>query len=241
MPTRHKQIFAFALPFAICLFLIGCGFGEVVEPTPFPTVTPPSDMLTLRTTQFSHDLQENQRVPGTQIVYRSAEGDNINVEIDGQPSVRRVGDVLNGYSLLVPGVYGDYNLRLMTGAFSGPRVVGDVVTTIFDPSPSELFISSPPAANFMYEGISVDYRVPVNRALPGSTVIYLGQDNGVARLSGTAQYANLPEGNSFVWTGQIRPNAIIQYDLKAVAVTQDELRMVGTARLFLYAQAISGQ
>ena len=125
----------------------------------------------------------------------------------------------------------------MTAAFSNPRVIGPVTATVFNPLPQELLgFAEPPPANFVYDAISVDYRIPVGRVLPGSTVVYRGVDpngNG-ASLSGTAQYAILPEQNSFVWTGQLGPNVIIQYDLRAVSVTTEELRMVGTAKLFLY-------
>ncbi len=219
-----------------CLLLPeGSGGGS----TPIPSVTPPGDMLVLQADQYTHTLEEGGRVPGTGIVYRSIEADNIFVDIDGQPSVRRVGDILTGSSIVVPGVHVQYNLRLMTAAFSNPRVIGPVTATVFNPLPQELLgYLEPPAANFVYDAISVDYRIPVGRVLPGSTVVYRGVDpngNG-ASLSGTAQYAILPEQNTFVWTGLLRPNVIIQYDLRAVSVTTEELRMVGTAKLFLYQQ-----
>ncbi|MFT7586453.1 MAG: hypothetical protein ACI9EW_002890 [Cellvibrionaceae bacterium] len=222
------------------LFLVGCGFVDPPVPTIVPTVTPPSDMLSLTTAKFTYTLVENAQVPGTDIIYRTRDENNIFIDMQGQPSVRRFGDNLNGSKVLVPGVMGNYSLRLVDATFGNPYIFGPVTLTIFNPAPVEMTgaTSGPVGASIVYDGINIDYRVPRGRSLPGSTVTYLGRDDFGAILGGSSQYRSLPEGNSFVWTGRLHAYAIIQYDLKAVRVTPEELQMVGSAKLYLYNQPL---
>lgn len=219
----------------VLLVLSSCIMGEPIEPTAVPSVTPPGDMLTLTTANYTHTLVENELIPGTDIIYRSRDGDNLFIDIDGQSSVRRIGDSLTGTRLMVPGTHVHYNLRLINAAFSNPYVFGPVTITVFNPQPLEMpNVGQLPPATIVYEGIGIDYRVPAGRQLPGSSVTFLGVDDLGARLGGTAQYPSLPEQNSFVWTGRLSNHAIIQYDLTAVSVLPDELQMRGEAKLYLY-------
>ena len=234
--TVHFKNFVGLFILVLSAFLASCALvGEPIEPTAVPSVTPPGDMLALTTANYTHTLIENEPIPGTQITYRSREGDNIFIDIDGQSAVRRVGDTLTGTQLMVPGAHVHYNLRLINATFSNPYVFGPVTITIFNPQPLEITnLAEPPPATIVYEGIGIDYRVPVGRTLPGSSVTFLGVDDLGARLGGTAQYPSLPEQNSFVWTGRLSRHAVIRYDLTAVRVLPDELHMRGEAKLYLY-------
>ncbi|MEM8860345.1 MAG: hypothetical protein AAGD96_18615 [Chloroflexota bacterium] len=232
--VNFKSVFSF-LAFVLPFFIAGCVLGEPIEPTAVPSVTPPGDMLSLTTANYTYTLVENQQIPGTKITYRSRDGDNIFIDIDQQAAVRRIGDTLTGTQLMVPGAHVHYNLRLISAAFSNPYVFGPVTITIFNPQPLELTnLTEPPPATIVYEGIGIDFRVPPGRMLPGSSVTFLGVDDLGARLGGTAQYPSLPEQNSFVWTGRLSNHAIIRYDLTAVSVLPDELQMRGEAKLYLY-------
>ncbi|MFK7800730.1 MAG: hypothetical protein AB8G95_03775 [Anaerolineae bacterium] len=197
-------------------------------------------MLALTTEKYTFTLVENGSVPGTDIIYRDRDESNIFIDVDGQPTVRRFGDSLIGSKILVPGVLVNYNLRLVDATFANPYVFGPVNVTIFNPAPVEVagVTSAPVGADIVYEGINIDYRIPVGRGLPGSTVTYLGKGDFGANLGGTSQFRSLPEGNSFIWTGRLHAYAVIQYDLKALRVTEDELQMVGTAKLYLYNQPL---
>lgn len=236
----NSRIFLTTLSF-ICLLLVGCDFvAPPPEPTIVPTVTPPGDMLALTTEKYTFTLVENGAVPGTDVIYRARDENNIFIDLEGQPTVRRFGDSLIGSKILVPGVLVNYNLRLIDATFANPYVFGPVKVTIFNPAPVEVTGSTtvPPGASMVYEGINIDYRIPAGRGLPGSTVTYIGKGEFGANLGGTSQFRSLPEGNSFVWTGRLNPYSIIQYDLKALRVTEGELQMVGTATLYLYNQPL---
>ena len=237
-PFTPKTIFV-TLCFA-CLLLAGCDFLEPAEPVVLPTVTPPGDMLILNSPKFTYTLVDNQKVPGTNIIYRSRDENNVYVDMDGQPSVRRFGDFLNGSKIIVPSVLAKYNLQLINTTFDNPFVVGPVTLTVFNPAPIEItsLNANPVGASVVYDGINIDYRVPVGRSLPGTTVTYLGNGEFGANLSGSSQFRTLPEGNSFIWTGRLHAYAVIQYDLRAVRVTTEELQMVGTAKLYLYDQPL---
>lgn len=226
--------------FVISLLLVGCGFVEAPPPTIVPTVTPPSDMLSLTAAKYTYTLAENVEVPGTGIIFRSRDENNIYIDLDGQPTVRRFGDSLIGSKILVPGVLGNYNLRLVDATFANPYIFGPVTLTIFNPAPVEMVgVNGEPAgAKIVYDGINIDYRIPAGRGLPGSTVTYLGNSDVVANLGGSAQFPTLPEGNSFIWTGRLNAYSVIQYDLRAVRVTTEELQMVGTAKIYLYDQPL---
>lgn len=221
--------------------MAGCDFVEPPPPTVVPTVAPPSDMLSLTATQYTYTLIKDMEVPGTGIVYRSKdENDNVYIDLDGQPSVRRFGDNLIGSKILVPGVLGDYSLRLVNKSYSDPYIFGPVTLTIFNPSPVEMVGSTgePAGAKIIYDGIPIDYRIPAGRGLPGSTVTYLNSKDGIANLGGSAQFRTLPEGNSFVWAGRLNAYTVIQYDLRAIRVTTAELQMIGTAKIYLYEQPL---
>lgn len=227
----------------VCLFLAGCAFVEPPPPTVIPTVTPPGDMLSLTTAKYTYTLEDNQPVPGTDIIYRNRDEDNVFIDLDGQAAVRRFGDSLNGSKIIVPGVMTNYSLQLINATFGNPYVVGPVTMTIFNPAPLEMTSTTaePAGASVVYDGINIDYRIPVGRGLPGSTVTYLGKGEFGANLGGSSQFRTLPEGNSFVWTGRLHAYAIIQYDLKAVRVTTEELQMVGTAKVYLYEKPLLAQ
>ena len=57
------------------------------------------------------------------------------------------------------------------------------------------------------------------------------QQSQLAQLSGMSGYPYLALGDSLVWTGRLRENVYIRYSLRVTGLSEDGLRLAGTADL----------
>lgn len=211
----------------------------VGQPTVEPTPTLPGDTLTLTVPIYTYNLQEGETIPGTQLTYVGPNGDAFDVLIDGLPAVKRIGDSFIWSGIVGPGVFANYNLRLTTNVLGGLPVAGPVVLVVLSPTPVETgsLPTDPPRLRF--GEIGVNYLVPVGREVPGTTLTYQGlsQPNeggsSLGLLTGGQGYPYLATGDSLVWTGRLRDNVYIRYNLRAASVTAENLRLLGTAELWI--------
>jgi len=94
---------------------------------------------------------------------------------------------------------------------------------------------------YHFTNIVADYTVPVGYQIPGTTAVFNGvEDRGqggqtirVARISGMSGYPYLALGDSFVWTGRIRGNVHLAYNLRVTSLNEEAIRLTGTAELWV--------
>jgi hypothetical protein len=188
---------------------------------------------------YTISLEPGERVPGTRLEYVGRQGDAYQVSIDGLSATKRTGDSFIWNGVLAPGVNASFNLRLITAVFGPLPVAGPVTITVFNPQPVEQAMPVAVAADLTFNNIVVNYSVPAGRVIPGTTLVYEGmvaqsETNRAslqARLSGLNGYPFLALGDSLLWTGHLRDNVIIRYSLRVASITEQGLRLAGTAEL----------
>ena len=69
--------------------------------------------------------------------------------------------------------------------------------------------------------------------VPGTTLVYEGEQDQGAELSGTNGYPYRALGDSLIWIGRLRGNVIVRYSLRVAALSENSLRLLGTAELWI--------
>jgi hypothetical protein len=216
---------------------IACAFLPDESPTPEPTSEPtlPDNILSFLVPLYSTTLEPGERVPGTQMGYVGQSGDTYNVSIDGLQVAKRIGDSFTWRGIVAPGVLARYDLRLSPTFVSDSLLVGGPIELfVFNPVAVELpNIDATSRAVLHFDNMAVDFSVPRGGKVPGTSLVYEGQTEQGAQLSGTAGYPYRALGDSLIWIGRLRGNVIVRYNLRISAITEDSLRLIGTADLWV--------
>lgn len=222
----------FVVSFLLSLLLSSCALRGLTA-TPVPSPTPVGDTLTYVVPLYNVTLNPGEYVPGTQLRYLQRNGDAYDVTIDGLGATKRTADSFNWHGVVAPGVVARYNLRL-TPAF-GERLTaaGPVNISVLNPVPVSLQGATPVTATLHYGGIIDRFVVPVGTIIPGTTIIYEGQAQEGVQLGGTGGYPYFSQGDSVIWTGRLRDNVTIRYDLRVEGFDENNLRLIGTAELWV--------
>lgn len=200
-------------------------------PTPRPAPTPEGDAITF-TAPYTFDLRPGNTIPGTQIKF--VQGSEVyELSINGLQAYRQIGDSLAWRGIIAPGVLGDYRLRLQSSFRQPLQAQGEVTLTIFNPSPVEIPPTQLPPGNLYFSNIAVHYAVPVERRIPGTTLVYEGEQNQVAELSGTAGYPFFALDDSLLWSGKLRENVYIRYNVRISDLDEEWLELQGTVELWI--------
>jgi hypothetical protein len=213
----------------------------LVEPTPASSPTPMGDTISYLSPAYAISLNPGESVPGTQLTYLGSTDGGYEVSINGQNAVKRTGDSFYWSGVIAPGVFANYNLRLTTGFFGGMPVAGPVEIIVLFPQPEPLPIQGDPESDLHLGNLVIDYRVPVDKTIPGTTLTYLGlesqglgsQSSTLARIGGLSGYPNLAQGDSLVWTGILRENVAVRLNLRAITLDEESIRFVGTGELWI--------
>jgi hypothetical protein len=208
---------------------------------PEATITPPGDTLSYFIPAYSLRLAPGETVPGTRLTYVGRQGDGYEVRINDLTAVKRAGDSFFWSGILAPGVFATYNLRLNTSIFGGLGVSGPVEFIVFYPDPVEVAPEPDRQARLHFVNTVLDYRVPVGHTVPGTTLIYQGveqQGSGsqiisLARFGGLSSYPYLATGDSMVWNGRLRDGVFVRYNLHAISITDEEVRLAGLGELWV--------
>jgi hypothetical protein len=204
--------------------------------------TPVGDTLSFFVPAYAVNLDPGETVPGTRLTYIGRSGDDYEASIDGQTALKRPGDSFYWSGVVAPGVFANYNLRLTTSLFGGLPVAGPVELIVFNPEALELPSGTEPEARLHYGNLVIDYTVPVGVAIPGTTLFFDGvesqgigdQSSQMARIRGLQQtYPNIAVGDSLVWTGRLRDNVVVRYNLRALSFDERALHLVGTGDLWI--------
>lgn len=241
MRQQTRAIVATILLLALSAF--ACTVPSLGPSEPGATPTPLGDTITFFLPAYTYNLEPGETVPGTRLHYVGRSGDAYEVRIDGLLARKQTGDSFIWNGVLAPGVYANYNLRLTTAVFGALPVAGSVKIVVFNPEPVELNATPNLDNAFHYSNIVVNHVIPAGRSIPGTTLVYEGvvtQGEGdatsrLAQLSGLNGYPYLALGDSLTWTGRLRGNVIVRYNLRVAAIDEDNLRLAGTADLWIVA------
>ncbi|MDT8305471.1 MAG: hypothetical protein RRC07_06005 [Anaerolineae bacterium] len=202
------------------------------DPTPPPDPTPPGDMIFF-TAPFRAPLHAGTYIPGTQIGYLQSSGEVHELLIDGLRAYRQVGDSITWRGIVAPGVQGTYQLRLQSSFRGELSAEGQVQLVVLNPIPVEIPPTQTPAGTIYFSGIPVTYVVPEGANIPGTSLVYEGQRNGVAELSGTAGYPFFSVEDSLLWLGKLRQDVTVRYNMRVNRLDQYGLHLGGTAELWV--------
>ena len=218
------------------LISLACVVGGSDPSTPDvkPTL-PPNEVVTFKLPFFSTSLNPGETIPGTKMTYVNREGDVFNVTINDLPAAKRVGDSFAWRGVMAPGVIGNYNLRISPTLLTGALIAGgSVEITVLNPIPVELgndynVLNS----QLHFNNIAVDLDTGRGQQVNGTTLIFEGNTDQGAELSGTGSYPYRLLGDSLVWTGRLRGNVIVRNSMRVAEISDENLRLVGTAELWI--------
>lgn len=229
----NRTVRLLALLFLLLAATLACAIpGFDSDPTPPPEPTPPGDMI-FYTAPFRAQLHAGTYIPGTQIGYLQSSGEVHELLIDGLRAYRQVGDSITWRGIVAPGVQGTYQLRLQSGFRGELSAEGQVELVVLNPIPVEIPPTQTPAGSIYFSGIPVNYVVPDGAAIPGTSLVYEGQRNGVAELSGTAGYPFFSVEDSLLWLGKLRQDVTVRYNMRVNRLDQYGLHLSGTAELWV--------
>lgn len=210
---------------------------QVPSPNREATPSAPSsgDILTFQIPVSVLTLEPGESIPHTQLSYQGRDGSLYRVLIDNQTADKRVGDSVRWQGIIAPGVSALYNLRIVPSlAQENLLAGGSVEIGVFNPLPTEIEGDISGREDGIHFGnVFVDYKIPAGENIPGTTIVFQGISGVEAELSGVAGYPYRAAGDSIAWRGQIRENVSVSYSLRIVSVNEDELRMMGTAELWI--------
>ena len=233
-----------ALPGFILVLVIttlACAVPGTGPEVPALTPTPPGDTIVFTIPAFGYNLAPGDKVPGTGLQFIDRQADAYQVSIDGQTALKRAGDSFFWSGVLAPGVFANFNLRLTTSIFGSMPVAGLVELNVLDPQPVEELGIPDGVGVYHYGNVVADYTIPAGYAVPGTTAVFEGieergqggQTSRFARISGMSGYPYLALGDSFVWTGRIRDNVHLAYNLRVTTLNEQNMRLTGTAELWI--------
>ncbi|MDX1664188.1 MAG: hypothetical protein R3272_10355 [Candidatus Promineifilaceae bacterium] len=229
MVKRTLLIFALSL----LLPVLACTIpGTNATPTPPLTPTPPGDTLFF-TTPYSIRMEPGEEVPGTEIFYVGRAGNLYELTVEGLEAFRSSGDSLTWQGVVAPAVVGGYRLRLQELSADALQLEGDVNLAIFNPAPVEIPPTSTPQGSIYFGPIPVNYVVPEGARIPGTTLVYVGAEDEIAQLSGTAAYPYFALDDSLLWLGKLRENIFIRYNVRIIALNEHGLWLDGIAELWV--------
>ncbi|MCA9934335.1 MAG: hypothetical protein H6662_13825 [Ardenticatenaceae bacterium] len=238
MFEKRPLLFFFLL---LIMATLACTVPGIKPSGPVATPTPVGDTLSFTNPAYATSLAPGEFVLGTQMQYVKREGDNFKVTIDGLEATKRIGDSFIWNGVLAPGVYGNYNLRLTTVILGDLPVAGSVEVTVFYPAPVQLETLPDLSEALTFNNTVINYLIPEGRQIPGTTLTYdamveQGQGDQVTRqaqLSGLSGYPLLAVGDSLQWQGSLLNNVTIRYNLRVLGISEDGLRLTGTADLWV--------
>lgn len=209
--------------------------------TPAPVPTPLGDTLQFDIPAYTIRLLPGESVPGANLHYIDRGEEGYRVVIDNLEAIKRAGDSFIWSGVVAPGVYANYNLRLTTAVFGGLPVGGSVEVIVLYPEPQEQALPASLDDSIHYTNAVVNYVVPAGRPVPGTTLRYEGveavgvgnESARLARFTGTNGYPYLAAGDSLVWTGELRENVYVRYNLRAISIDENNIRLAGSAELWV--------
>lgn len=175
-------------------------------------------------------IDQGKFLPGTEIQYLGKTEDGAQVSIDGKLANKKIGDSLDWKADMASGVSVDQTLRVALISEDTLYTAGTVRVIVDNPRPQPEPVNSAAPVSF---GLPVGYHVEKGKAIPGTTITYLGKTELGAHLGNIEGYAYRKLGDSITWEGRLRPDIWLELDLRTVLITENQLDVVGTVDLWI--------
>jgi len=169
-------------------------------------------------------------LPGTNIRYIGATGEDANILIGDQIAHKRKGDSLNWSGKPLDGVAVELKLRVIWYTETELRLVGTAKLVIDNIAPHATTALA--VSEVKYSGAAA-YGMAKGAMIPGTTISYEGKFEEGAKLGGVADYPYRQEGDSIQWEGTLRPGVYAQFSLRVAQFDSRGLRVVGTVSVWL--------
>ncbi len=224
----------------ILLILLGAlqqGYQFLVKgdtPTlPFSHLWSPQAVNDLKYQGFDWQLlSAGQTVSGTDIVFQGVENQEAIFLFPDGRSPRRIGDPLNyrGQWAGVPRTDFVLTGRIIRVTATEVVMVSWYSLGIREVSPVHLAVSGESAPLY-----TVMLRASKGNTVPGTTLVFQGRDSntGAARIEGQPgdERAQFQVMSSVNWSGQLREDLYVRYNLRVLFYTDSYLQLGGTATL----------
>lgn len=207
------------------------------SPTPRPAPTPVGNSLqfNIPSPRFNPLLEPGQSVPGTRLEFVGKQDTFFLVQIDGFAAQKQAGDSFSWRGIIAPGVIGAYSLNL-TQTFRDTQLSanGSVVLDVLEPTPVERPLPADVSRANVLRNIDINDVIPLGQGVPGTSLVWEQEANGFVEFSGTMGLPRYAIGDTLRWTGSLRPNVYIVYDVQIIGVEQYGLRLIGSAELYVF-------
>ncbi len=176
------------------------------------------------------ELGVGQALPGTEVRYLGVGPQGARVRIDGQEVIRLAGDSIEAETRPHPTLSLRYTLRVYAYDERALHAIGTLRAELQEAQPRSAPLPPEAVARFT---APVNYRVPKGGVIPGTTIVFLGKEEGRARLGGLSGYPYRNVGDSILWTGQIHPLVYLNATFRVLLIEDAWLTVVGTAEVWL--------
>jgi hypothetical protein len=179
-------------------------------------------------------IEPDRNLMGTDIRYIGiTEDDRAEFQIDDKRALKKTGDSLNWEGHPAESVELSFKLRVLTISEEKVRTVGTVRVQIEEIMPEKATINEEIPVRI---SLPVTYHVANEKAIPGTTLTYQGEDeeNG-AQLGGLAEerYPYRRVGDSVVWEGRLCEGVFLRLNARVLYFSEETLRIGGVATLWI--------
>ncbi|MCS7251696.1 MAG: hypothetical protein NZ572_04575 [Thermoflexus sp.] len=176
------------------------------------------------------DLEAGQALPGTEVRYLGIGPHGARVLIDGHEVIRLSGDSIEAEARPHPTLKLRYVLRVYAYDEQALHAIGTMRVELWEAQPRVASLPSKSVARFT---APVTYRVPKGGVIPGTTVVFVGKEEGRAHLEGLPGYPYRNLGDSILWTGQVHPLVYLHATLRVLFIEDAWMTVLGTAEVWL--------
>ncbi|NLE75326.1 MAG: hypothetical protein GX605_01065 [Chloroflexi bacterium] len=169
-------------------------------------------------------------IPGTDLRYVRRTDQGAEVLIGGQKAIRRTGDSLEHEGRPAEGVRMKLALRVALFDEKTLHSVGAVELQVRRPAPQALPIAT---ESPLWHAVPVSYWVNKGKAIPGTTITYVGRTDQGADLGGVEGYPYRKGADSILWEGKLRENVWLKLDLRTGVYDEERLQVVGLATVWV--------
>ncbi len=223
----------FLVLFSSIFLLAGCALSDL--PIVGPYLGGGADSPTSAPNALAYDgaltltIKSGQTLPGTNLGYQGKAADGRALLLIGsEQAAKSAADSLSYTGSVVAGTTLKLDMRIGPYDTSSVTLIGLVHVEVQDPQPTPGDSSTNTISAY---GIQVQYSVKKNSAIPGTTIMFLGQTPNGAQFSGAGQYPYRQQFDSIVWSGHLRDKVFVRNDLRLLTYSEDSATLVGTAQV----------